>query len=301
MPELTPEQKAKESAVFFTCAADVVIESLLIVFAFATLSLTLISEAIRGALNVSLDLYTFVVLRAVHRGRLRRYRFGIGKVEQICNVAVGGALLLSGFWVAHRVVDTVVFGSASAATPFGLATAAAVNAINLVINGLGWLALLAAATKDDSAIYRGQLRARSVKMVSSGILQATMTAAAIAQDPVISMWLDGFGAGFVAILMVIVGVRMIAEAMPDLLDHPIPEDQKREIDAALVSAGIDAGTVVGMRTRQGGVSPQVELTLAPSPAESVAEFIRRAAGIERRVRDRIEGADVAVAIDVPER
>ena len=40
-------------------------------------------------------LHALFLLRAVHRDRLRKFRFGIGKVEQICNLAIGAALLAS--------------------------------------------------------------------------------------------------------------------------------------------------------------------------------------------------------------
>lgn len=298
MHAATPEQRAKESAILYTCLADVGIEALLIVVSLLTLSLTLLSEALRGALTLTIDLYTLVVLRAVHRGRLRRFRFGIGKAEQICNLAIAAAMLFSGFWIAHRVVETVVFAAIGTATPFGLATAAAVNAINLAINGLGWLAMAAAATHGDSAIYRGQLRARAVKAASSAILQTTMTAAALAKDPVVSAWLDGLGATFVAVVMVAIGAKMIAEALPDLLDHPVPESTREEIEAALVSAGILREELVRIRTRCAGSAPQVELTLAG--AGSLADYSRRAAGIEGRIRDRLGDADVSVVVDARE-
>jgi len=160
------QQKAKEAAVLYTSLADLGIVLLTFV-------------------------YAIVLLRAVHRDQLRKFRFGIGKVEQICNLAIGAALVASGFWVAQRVVETLLWGHI-AASPLGLATAAVVNAINTLINGLGWLAMATAAGSDDSAIYRAQLRARTVKLVTSLVVQAALTIAALAKDPVVSICSTGW-------------------------------------------------------------------------------------------------------------
>ena len=99
----TQEQKAKEAAILYTYLADIGIVLLTFFFAILTLSLSLIGELLRMALMMVVDFYSFFILRAVHRHQLRRFRFGIGKVEQICHLAIGTALVVGGFWVAHRV------------------------------------------------------------------------------------------------------------------------------------------------------------------------------------------------------
>ena len=153
----TPEQRAKEAAVFYTALADLVIFFFQFIFAITTQSLTLISETARLGLMLLIEFFSLFVLRAVHRDKLQKYRFGIGKVEQFCNLVIGVCLVFSGFWVANRVLDTLLYGG-TAATPLGLATAAVVCAANTLVNLLGWLAMAAAARSDDSAIFRAQLR-----------------------------------------------------------------------------------------------------------------------------------------------
>jgi divalent metal cation (Fe/Co/Zn/Cd) transporter len=295
----TREQKAKEAAVFYTCLADVIILVLMVIFALSTLSLSLLSESIRAGLMIVVEVYALFVLRAVHRDRLQKFRYGIGKVEQMCNLAIGAALVLSGFWVANSVVDTLLFAH-RAATPLGLASAAAVNSVCTVENGLGWLVMLAASKTDDSAIYQAQIRARVVKLVSSGIVLTAMTIAALAKDPVVATLFDCIGAAFVAVVMVTIGFKMITECLPDLLDHPVPRGTKKEIEAGLLSAGIAREEVVRIRTRRAGSIPHVEVTLAPAGGASIADYCRRAASVEGRLQDHLRGADVSVVVEALE-
>ena len=73
----TSGQKAKEAAVLYTSLADLAIVVLMFIFAVATHSLTLLSEAVRVALMLVVEFYSLLLLRAVHRDRLRKFRFGI--------------------------------------------------------------------------------------------------------------------------------------------------------------------------------------------------------------------------------
>ena len=291
----TPEQKAKEAAILYTTFADVGIILLTLVFAILTLSLTLIGEALRMTLMMA-DLYSFFVLRAVHRDQLQKFRFGIGKLEQICNLAIGAALVVGGFWVAHRVVETLLFEQI-AASPLGLAMAAVVNAVNTLINTLGWFAMRAAAQNDDSAIYKAQLRSREVSLVSSLIVQTTITIAVLAKDPVVSTWLDGLGATFVAWIMVSIGLKMMWECTPDLLDRPVPDRVREQIDGLLATAGLEPEEPVRIRTRRSGSLAQVELTLAPVHCLSLAGFNERVARVQRLVESHVPEADVTIVVD----
>ena len=291
----TPEEKAKEDAILYTTLADVAIILLTFLFAVLTLSLTLIGEALRMTLMMG-DVYTFFVLRAVHRDRLRKYRFGIGKVEQICNLGIGAALVVGGFWVAHRVFDTLVFGQ-DAASPLGLAMAAVVNAVNTLINVLGWFAMREAARNDDSPIYKAQLRSRVVSVVASLIVQTTLTVAVLVKDPVVSIWLDGLGATFVAWIMISIGLRMMWQSAPDLLDRAVPDRVSEQIQGLLATAGLEPEEPVRIRTRRSGSVTQVELTLAPVHCRSMAEFTERVGRVQRLVESHVPEADVSIVVD----
>ena len=156
--------------------------------------------------------------------------------------------------------------------------AAVVNAVNTLINALGWFAMRAAARNDNSPIYKAQLRSRKVSVVASLIVQTTLTIAVLVKDPVVSIWLDGLGATFVAWIMVSIGLRMMWECTPDLLDHAVPDRVREQIQGLLATAGLEPEEPVRIRTRRSGSVTQVELTLAPvhclswrnSPNASVA-------------------------------
>jgi divalent metal cation (Fe/Co/Zn/Cd) transporter len=295
----TQEQKAKEAAVLYTALADLAVLSLMAILAITTQSLALLSEAIRVGLMVTIEIYAFFILRAVHRDRLGKFRFGIGKLEQMCNLAIGASLVLSGFWIMQHVIQSLLFDQA-AATPLGLATAAVIAAINLVINALGWFAMISAARSDDSAIFKGQLRARAVKLFSSLVVQTTMTIAALAKDPMIAAGLDGLGASFVGALIVAIGFKMVWSCLPDLLDRSVPEDLAAEIQATLDEAAIAPNEIAHIRTRRAGSFPHIELTLTTTGCLWVRDFLQRAGRLDDQLRRQMPEADISIAFGAAE-
>jgi divalent metal cation (Fe/Co/Zn/Cd) transporter len=297
MREPTREQKAKESAVLYTSIADFVIVSLRFSVALVTHSLTLFGETIRAMLMLLIEIASLVVLHAVHRARFRTFRFGVGKLEQICNLTFGAGLFAGGIWIVYLVVETLLSGT-SAATPRGLALAAVVSAINLLVNALAWLAMASASRKDDSAIFRTQLRARLVKLLSSIVVQVVLTASALARDPLIAAWLDGIGASFVACLMVSIGVQMVTECVPDLFDYPIRDVQKERIRTALRSAGVGPEGLVRIRTRRAGSVSQVEITLAATTYTDLADFSAHLDHVRALLEGQVRDIDFSFAVDV---
>jgi len=140
MGEPTSEQRAKERSFLFGNVADIGTNTLLLVMAIATGSLTMLSEAARSWLMLVISFYAYWLMRAVHRERLTQYEYGVGKIEQFAWVLIGLSLVGAALWVLRSVVATV-FSAEPAATPLGLTLSAMVNAINLLVNFAGWHAM----------------------------------------------------------------------------------------------------------------------------------------------------------------
>ena len=177
--------------------------------------------------------------------------------------------------------------------------AAVVSAINTLINFLGWVAVSAAARPGDSAIYQAQARSRMVSLVASLIVQITLTIAVLVKDPVISLWLDGLGASFVSCFMISIGLRMIADCAPHLLDHSAPQEVKQRIAGTLHSEMVPPEGLLRTRTRQAGRHPQAELTLDLTGCTSLAVLNRRVDVIQRQLNSCIRDVEVSIVVDEP--
>ena len=293
--EPTRKERARENSVIYSSVADLGMISLRLVFSILTGSLTLLSETVRSILMILVEINSLWLLRAIHRDRLRHFKFGIGKVEQFVQLMIGTGLVLSGFWIIGKVIESL-FSEQFAPTPLGLALAAIVNAINLLINALSYHTMLAASEEKESDIFKSQLRTRGLKLSNSLLLQITMTIAALASDPVIALFMDGLGATFVACLMMLTGFSMIGESVPNLLDAPIDGTLENRMKEAISATSLSTDDLLDIRTRRSGRFPHVEVTLSASTRSSVARLKERIEEVRNAVAELGDEMDLSIVI-----
>lgn len=291
----TPAERRAERAVLLPLVGDVGTNSLLLIVGILSGSLALFSEAIRAWLMFAAGLFGLIFIRLVHRGRMAHYEFGVGKIERFVSLVIGLGLVISALLIARTVFLSAV-ESAPAATPLGLAIAAIINAVNAVVNVVGWWGMQINAPASPSEAYRAQRHARFTMMVSSLLLQVTLTAAALAKDPVVAGLLDIAGATIVVVLMAIRGARMIREAMPHLLDAPLEAADRERIWRACADV-IGAGRVRLLRTRCAGNAAEIEVVVDTDDMTSPAAFGSWARTLESHLAEEGMMAFVAIVPD----
>ncbi len=234
----------------------------------------------------------------MHRGTLPGLEYGSGKLEQAANLVIGGGLAAGSVWILFGVI-ALLTGAAPLGTPLGLALAAIVGAINCYINFLAWDGVRRAARGSVSLIMEGQLRARSVKLVSSLMVQTTMTVAALSTDHLVVAIADAAGSLLVCIVMGNSAIRMIGGAVPDLIDRAAAPGVRATVERAVAEQLGALAPLTRLRSRRSGGTVFVELTLPRDPAPSVPELERRLAALRHSLRAELPQADIAILVADP--
>lgn len=276
---LSPLQRAQERSVSYTLAADTAILVVVVTVALLTGSLTLMSEGLRIFIILAAGYWNLWCLMSVHRNNFSRYHFGSHKFEHLASVLCGLGLIAAGFLVAEGVIS-LISAQREAASPPGLAMAAVVNAINVLINVYGWIAMVRSSTDSPSEAFRAQLRVRMTLLITSGTVQVTLTAAALAQDPFIAILLDATGAAFVAVIMLSHGLKMIWRSMPVMLDTASSPDFRSTLVAA-VRKLLPEAVIHSIRTRRIGDGHVARVTVHTHPDLSSDVLRESAAALQR--------------------
>lgn len=279
----TQTELQSERSLLVPVVADFAIVALLLAGGVLGGSLTLLSEGIRGGAMTAVGFYGLTVMRAIHRGRLDAYEFGLARLEQFVVLIVGLALVFAGLWVAEAVMNAVL-ADGPTASPLGLAFAATINALNTLVNFVGWWGMREAAQTDTRDVFRAQLRARATMLTSSVFLQVTLTLAALAKDPVFALLLDSVGAAFVAALMVIRGLGMVAGSVPILLDAPPPPPVSEAIRETVNDLAF-GDAVIGVRLRRSSTGVVAVLNVAAHDGMQAGELLRHASIIRDALAD----------------
>lgn len=292
---LTPAEQQRERALFYTLIADIIIVAVIAVVATASGSLTMGAELIRTFLMVGLEVFSFVAMWRIHRGRFADFEFGHGKIEQLANLGIAVGLLVGGGLVLTGSIEALT-GDPQVLSPLGLALAASVAAVNTSENFLAWWAMQRAAKVETSTILISQMRARWVKLVSSLVVQVALTIAALTYDTLVAHWLDGLGAIFVACFMIVTAVDMFREGLPDILDKGLDEAAHLAILRALSAHDATYTLFHGVRTRRSGGHMFVEVELGYPNDLPLEEVDRRRLALERSFHEELGPCDITVKV-----
>jgi len=292
---ITPVQRQRERAVAFALYADIALVTAITFVAVASGSLTMGAEMVRTILMVALELISLLAMRRIHRGLFSDFEFGHGKIEQFANMGIALGLLIGGVLIFVTAVGSLL-QPGPALSPFALAVAASVSAVNTWENFVAWVGMRRAAKTEANAMLTAQLRTRWVKLVSSVVVQVVLTIAALTYDPLVAHWLDAAGAMFVTVLMILTALDMLRGGLPDLLDRGVDEAAHLAILRALSSHFDSYARFYGVRTRRSSGQVFVEVELGYPADLSLAEIDRRRLALEAGFREELGDCDVTVRI-----
>ncbi|MES2693580.1 MAG: cation transporter [Verrucomicrobiota bacterium] len=296
---LSPLQASREHAISLALWLDLALIALIFSVAVLSGSLTMFAESVRTILMWVTEFFSLIALRRIHRGQLTELEFGSGKLEQLANLFIALGMLLGALWICSSAID-LIFGERPHGTPFGLAMAAIIGALNTYLNFVSWLSVRNATRAAPSVIMDAQLRARFVKLFSSGVVQVLLTVSALFSDPGISGGADILGSLFVAGFMSVTAWQMIRGGLPDLLDRTVDETVQQGINRALVRHFDDYERLDRVRSRRSGKVVFVEVALSFSPSLTLGEVDQRVYEIKRTLNAAIDHADVSVLVSSTE-
>lgn len=286
-------ERLRERSVLFGLLADSAMWCLYMLVGVVGGSLTIVAEAIRGGLMILIEAYALLVLRRIHRGTLAGFDFGVGKLETVCNLAIALGMLGGALWIAQGAVALILAGH-SDASPAALALAACLNAVNAFANYAAWWEMRTAARNGDSVIMRAQLQARTTKLVSSVLVQATLTVAAVTAEPVIAAWADALGALVVAAFITRTSLRMLGQGLPDLLDRAVDEATREAAVRALEPHRPGFAELGRIRSRRSGGAVFLEIAVCFDADLPLEEVDRRIEAMRAAIEAGVPGADVAI-------
>jgi divalent metal cation (Fe/Co/Zn/Cd) transporter len=289
--------RRRERSILVACLLDC---SILVPYAVVGLlanSLTMVAETMRGVLMVALELVLLAVLRRIHRGRTTEYDYGVGKLEQFANLAIGVTTGACGIWLLFSAVTR--WWSPPEQAGLGLVFAAMLSVANLGLNAAALRGLWLAGKDGTSAIMTVQIRGRVVKLISSALVAVAIGVNAASEvmgdaPPWLSPLAEALGTGFVGLVMVQLAVSLWRESVPHLLDRSLDEARQASINRALAGHFTEYDALLGVKSRIAGKQAQVDIALGFTPERQIGDIQRVADAIAADLRDLIPGSVITV-------
>jgi len=281
-----------ERTLLYTSIADLILNIPLLSLGFLSGSASASSEAMRGILLWSIDLFSLGMLMLVNRHRFSQFEFGIEKVQIAVQVVIALGMCISIVFIGLRVWD----GLSGAAHPPNYVICAfftVASYVNMLVNVVALKKILQADAAKPSLILRAQIKNRSVMLVSSVV--ATICAGmVIIPDPELFRYVDSLGALIVLGVIVYTMVQMMRSSIMTLLDAPIEEREKLLVFREIAENFDRWASIAFVRTRRLGYSKYVEIGLTFDEATPLKDALATCRGIEQAIRARLDHAFVAV-------
>jgi cation diffusion facilitator family transporter len=295
--ELTRAQRNKEFSLLRAIVLDFVVYAALVVSAILSGSLTILAEVPRGGLLLAVEVVSLVTLRRSHRGLLSAFEYGIGKIERVIGILISGGLFVAALVTVNSTIARLQHPEVlpTPAMIFGVLIATT----NLVINTYCLGDFARSNVDQPSLILESQVRSRLVKTISSLVVVLVLVAAIWLPDPVAAGWVDALGAVFVSVYMVVTGVQMLRESLPDLLDQALPEQEQLKLMGVMSQYYGDFLNFGSIRSRRSGGHAYIDIELEFEHDLMLSEVNRRCRAIRDEVKAVIPDAFVSVTPHAP--
>ena len=165
---------------------------------------------------------------------------------------------------------------------------------NVVVNIYGMISFLRANQGKPSIILESQISARSARTTASVVVFVIALLGGIIRDPTVGNFLDLLGTGFVCVLMAKVGIQMLRESVPDLLDRALADPTQREIYRVLAENFARYDDVVAIRSRRSGDQLLVEAELGFRDDTTMAQVAALQDHLEEQLRAALPNARLHV-------
>jgi cation diffusion facilitator family transporter len=247
---MSEAERRRERAMSLGVGTDVLLCTPILGIAIWSGSLTLLADAMRACLLTLLELFAYVVMRRIHRGRLPSYQYGAGKIESFLNLLIGIALVLSSIWIFALGVLSLL--QPPQPSQLGLAVAAAIGAVNTTQNAWMFVTFLGARRLGASILIDGQVRTRLLKVVSSASATLAILVSAIFAGQISGRLADLVGSAIVVQMMLWTAYQLIAGALPDLMDRMLDPSQLALVNLVLLCNFDRIDAIHHVRTRRIG-------------------------------------------------
>lgn len=255
-------------------------------------SSTALTEALRGIMQLLLDVFSLLVLMAINRRRFAHFEFGLEKLQILVQIVLGLSMCVSLVFIGGHILDRFAGAGGQPDYLFCLLFAG-LSYLNLLLNAGVLRGMLAEQRRAPTLILAGQIRNRVVMLVSSVV--ATLTCASVViPDRVLFDSLDAAGALVVFAVIAWTVFRLLGSGLLSLLDAPIDERDKLGIYREVVARFEDWDELVFLRARRIGHQSYVEVGLQFDPAQPLERSLATCRGIEAAVRTRLDKVLVTV-------
>jgi cation diffusion facilitator family transporter len=288
----TAAARARQRTAAISVAAAVFLVTVKLATGLATGSLAFLAEAVHSGTDLVAALLTFFAVRVALRPPDREHHYGHGKAEHLAALGESAFLMLVSLVIAAESVRRLIDGGSGhdidvtwwALTVLGIVIV--VDASRALTSFRTSRRYGSAALASNALHFTSDLAGSVAVLIGLLLVRAGHASA------------DAAAALFVAVLVVLAGIRLAKQSIDVLMDRAVADADER-IRAALAQAD-EQVELRRVRVRQAGGRHFVDLVVGVPMDSGVSQAHTVADRIEEVVERALGGADVVVHVEPTE-
>ncbi|MBN2495561.1 MAG: cation transporter [Deltaproteobacteria bacterium] len=188
-------------------------------------SVGIIAEALHSGIDLVAALIAYFSVRISDLPPDRDHPYGHGKAESIAGAIEALLIVVAAVWIVYEAIDKLVHGAAVEMLGLAAGVMAVSAAANLAVSRY----LLKVAREEDSLALEADGQHLATDVYTSAGVACGMAAVWLSGWD----WLDPLAALAVAVLIGVIGIKLVRNATQQLMDHGLPEAEQAAIRAIL--------------------------------------------------------------------
>jgi cation diffusion facilitator family transporter len=281
-----------------TAALSVVSNSTLILLKViagtVTGSVAILTEAVHSSIDLVASIVAFFSVRKADEPADESHRYGHEKIENLAAAIEGILILVGSAAIAFEAIRHLVNHGRVQMVGIGIVVVGVSLAVNVGVS----LRLSRTARQTGSPALAGDAAHLGTDALTSAAVLVGLVLVAVTG----AQWIDPVVALAVAAVVVVTGVRLLAQASRVLVDEALPAAEVEAIRQAI--QGMSSHGVVGyheLRTRRAGSRRYVDLHVQFREGTSLEEAHRTAHELQDQISGRLAGADVLIHLEPEDR
>lgn len=260
----------------------------------ASRSSVILADFLKTSLELIAVLLAWYTVRRLRRGGHHQYHYGIGKLEHLSSLCVGGLMIAGLLIILFSAFRNLLHPAHIGGTGVWISMAA--QAVYAVINGTLYVRTLRSARAEGSPLMASQARLLLTRGLANAFILAALVASLLFHGQAWALYIDPLASLVIAMFILLSAAGILSSSVRDLLDRALEEESQLIILRELVRFVDDFDQLHGIRTRRSGSEVFIELFLEFAPAKTMHEVQSMIDRLSACLQQAIPGSHVAVAL-----
>ncbi len=252
-------------------------------------SLAVLTSAIDSLLDILMSGINLMAIHHAEQPADEQHPYGHGKFESLATIFQALVIAASGCWIIYEAVQRMIEPSPIKQTGIGIIVMSISTVASIMISRH----LLRVAKETDSSALEADSLHFSMDVYTNLALLVGLILLSRFNLP----WLDPVMSLMVAFYILIESLRLLRQAMRDILDEQLPEAVRHEIESLIDDHKHELFGYHNLRTRRAGSQKLIDFHLTVCKHLSVEEAHDITDYIEKKIGDEIIGTDVTIHVE----